>query len=248
VVLARLMGFYKMNILTENLKRDIKNQCLLNKTRESCGLIVKNNKEKNIFPCGNISKEFNKFIINPNDYLQASLKYEKIIGVYHSHINQNNDFSEFDKLNSKNHNLYFVLYNINTDSFKEYNPISEENPYVGINFCYGVNDCFSLVQKYYKNELNINLHHIERDNEWYKTNPKLFLDILKQYKNIFVKVEKPCENDIIVFKYPKFEYPHHLGIYLNGNLLLHHPRNRYSTIENYNNKYTYLILRPANYA
>lgn len=211
-------------MITLQLKNQIKK--LAHQTEnEICGIIYNNN----LFPCQNISSNSkNHFLISPIDYLKASYK-GKIEYIYHSH-RQNPEFSELDKIILYNQKLRGIMYCKNEDSFHYFLPESYNNKYVGREFEIGVNDCLTLVSDYYKNELNIMLPEIKREDGWYKTNPNMFNENLPpNFKKI--PLEKAEKGNIVVFDMLKNEMPCHFGIYLDNDILLHHPRNKLSTIE-----------------
>ena len=192
---------------------------------EICGLIIKNN----VYPCKNASKNPNHhFLISPLDYLKNSNK-GKIDFVYHSHL-ENADFSEFDKSNLFNLKLKGLMYCKNKDSFHYFFPQSYNNQYVGRFFEIGVSDCLTLITNYYKNELNIILPKITRNKDWYKQNQNLVNEKIPPFLTK-IDFNKARKNDIIVFDMLGNGMPCHFGIYLENDLLLHHPRNKLSTID-----------------
>ena len=239
-----------MDLIENNdITNKIKEFAIKNSKEEICGLILDN---KIVMACKNDAGDKKHFFsICPQDYLKASILRSKIICSYHSQPNENSEFSEFDKQNSKNHKLPMLMYHLATNTFKYFDPNLIENPnkyskYINIPFELGKNDCFTLIQNYYKNELNIdiivNKEIKERKIGWIKDNllEKGFL-----LNSKLVKLSKhPKINDIIVFNYLKKGNPHHLGIFL-GSEFLHHPRNKLSRIdlfdENYNKKVDYFV-------
>lgn len=207
------------NKVKENIKKLSKET-----DNECCGFILSNN---NVVPCLNVSPVPQKyFSISPSDYLRA-VKIGKIEFVYHSH-NKNPDFSEYDKLNLYNQKLRGILYCKEADSFKIFVPESYKNPYIGKKFEIGTSDCLSLVIEYYKNELKIELPNIERGEGWYTKNS----DIISHNIPPFLKkTEEFKKHNIVVFDMLGNGKPCHFGIYLENDLILHHPRHRLSTIE-----------------
>ena len=211
-------------MITSQIKHQIKE--LAYKTEnEICGIISDNN----LFPCQNISNNpKNHFILSPLDYLKASYK-GKIEYIYHSHP-QNPEFSEIDKINLYNQKLRGVMYCKSENSFHYFVPESYNNKYVGREFEIGVNDCLTLVSDYYKNELNIILPKIDRTDGWYKRNPNLVNEsVPPDFER--VSLENAQKGNIVVFDMLKNGMPQHFGIYLGNDVLLHHPRNKLSTIE-----------------
>lgn len=211
-------------MISYNTKHEIK-ELAQQSQNEICGLIVNGN----VFACKNISfKPTQHFEIAPEDYLQASLKGQ-INAVYHSHVTDNDTFSDYDKLNLYNHSLRGVLYNTKKNVFRYFLPEQYHNKYIGRQFKLGTNDCFGLVKNYYLNELNIQINNFPRNEDWYKLNPEIINQNFKSQG--FDKVESMQKNDIIVFDLLQNGNPCHFGISLGNDTFLQHARNKLSTID-----------------
>lgn len=238
-------------ILNENIKEAIKQEALSSPLEEVCGFIYFNLSLscKCLHRCTNSTLSKGDFFsISPLDYVRASEKGE-ILAVYHSHINENIEFSLSDRINANNHDMPFILYNIKKDIFNEYLPNDYVNPYVGREFTYGKSDCFSLIKDYYAKELSIEIidNFTNRTEKWFEENSNAFFDGWKRDNPKFYLVTEPQKHDLLLFNYFRMiKAPHHLGIYLGDNIFLHHPRNKYSIIERYSDNFikrTMHILR-----
>jgi proteasome lid subunit RPN8/RPN11 len=210
------------------IKNQIKKHALKDFPNEACGLLVlEENNNIKVLNCKNVSPDKEKlFSLSPLDYLYAS-KIGKIISCNHSQ--KSPDFSEYDKLNSENHKIKYILYSHDIDDFKEYEPNGYRNKYVGLNFKIGEQDCFTLLRQYYLNELGIFINNYDRSDGWYEKTPQIFLDNYE--KEGFIKVDNIQINDVILVSY--CDFPTHVLIYLGNNQILHHPREKLSTIEIY---------------
>ena len=241
-------------MIDKKIKNFIKKQALENIPNECCGFIVKENDSFKCIPCNNTATDkINNFKIASLEYLKIQNKY-KIYYIYHSHTNENCDFSEMDKNCSENLNLPIILYNIQKNIFKIYQPINISNNYIGRYFEIGINDCLSLVEDYFKNELNFIINFYEN---WKQIRENLNKDLISAkevgeniikdkifekngFKNIGNK--NLIKNDILVLNV----YNKHFAIYLDNNKILHQPMLSFSKIENYCNFYrrhTELVYR-----
>jgi proteasome lid subunit RPN8/RPN11 len=226
-------------MLNDSIKQQIKEQAILNKPFESCGLLLSTRKDGylSIYPCKNIAcdKE-NYFELFHGDYLRASNDIKnKIVGMYHTQCNSG--ASLYDYVISKGHNIYSIVYSWKTDTFFEINDsVQKYIKYIGKEFNIGITDCFSLVRDFYKNEYNINIFNYLRTDNWFKDNPKI---IEESYgKEGFLNIDNKSElknGDVIGFK------SKHFGIYLENDLLLHHKRGRLSNVEPFTKEYKDLI-------
>jgi len=234
-------------ILNNSIKKKIRTHAVEEKPKECCGLIISTDDGLSTYKTKNSSLLSNFFKVDPHDYLSAT-RLGKIVAVYHSHTDDNETFSEFDKFNSVSHGLTYILYSLKNNALTQFSPeYSTFNAYVGRKFEIGKTDCFGLVKDFYEFELNIKMGSFYRDEKF-----KLHLE---EYFNMFLKnfgfytVEANClqKYDCIFFgKRPGSSPPHHMGLYLGDDLILHQPEKNYSRIEEYTDrhkKFTNHILR-----
>ena len=115
-------------MIKSEVKQSIRMHSLEEIPNECCGLLVENEETgTQIFKCKNSSKENKRlyFSIAPEEYLVATTLGD-IVAIYHSHTEgkAKPQFSEMDKRVSKNHNIFSILYDVQTDSFLEHDPKS----------------------------------------------------------------------------------------------------------------------------
>ena len=219
---------------------------------EACGFILEKNNY--IYPKKtlNISKDkSNFFLIDPLEFLK-NIKDNKILYIYHTHTNDNIDFSETDKKMSNLLNISLILYNIKYDVLKIYSPYTFSNKYIGRYFEYGKYDCFTLIKDFYQNELNKKLIFSEK---LYALNlkeldlKKIILELYEMNSLELINSTATNKYDIILLDYFRNNSPKHFGLYLGDDLILHHPAMGFSKIEEYNSifkKQTHLVLRNKN--
>lgn len=230
----------QIDILTKPIMNNIKSQSLREFPQECCGLIIEKSNRNVVFPTRNCAEDkLHNFIINPLDYIFAA-DIGKVKAFYHSHCNYNFDFSPLDKFSSINHKLPLILYNIKNDNFKIYNENDNSflDKYVGIKFECNKSDCLGMVQKFYKEEFNIILPQIDRDNNWTVKNKNIIEENI--YSFGFNKVNDKDNlkyGDVLLMHLPVQNNIRHLMIYLDNNQVLQNRLNSYSSIEIYNNKY-----------
>jgi proteasome lid subunit RPN8/RPN11 len=215
--------------LTQELKNQIKEHSQRELPFESCGLLISCDNEIKFFPCRN-SSCFDKkihFELDSLDYLKAS-KLGKIISLVHSQ--ENSDTSELDKINSKIHNIKSIIYSWKNDIFFECSG-SQLEKYLGKKFNIKTDNCYTLLQDYFKNELGIILKNYSLDENWYEKNPKIIENNFKQNGFIQKDINDIKKNDVILFDLLESGNPHHIGIYLGDNNFLHNQRGGYSNIE-----------------
>ena len=239
-------------MLTTKIKNFIKQHASQEKPNECCGLVVKQGSSFNSYKCRNDAPNPKvNFSINPIDYLKCSTRGQ-IVATYHSH-NKNNYFSLLDKESSYNHKINYIMYNVQSDSFQEYDYKQNKIFYLNKPFKVGKNDCFTLVRNYLKENLSIDLP--ESVTSAYEKGAKKndlqqAIDSIEEVslnydeKHFFRITTKDInelrKNDIIVLGIKSKPFP--LGIYLGDNLFIHHPRNKYITTEHINEKFFKRLL------
>tara|TARA_R110000765_G_scaffold426489_1_gene542305 strand:+ start:1644 stop:2363 length:720 start_codon:yes stop_codon:yes gene_type:complete len=228
-------------ILDDKIKKQIKVHHEKEFPKECCGLIVSNRGKLTCVPTKNDSLEKNLFRVNSGDYLRAS-NLGEIIAVYHSHTNGNQNFSEFDKFNSINHSLTYVMYCPENNSLLQFSPsCGSFNRYIGRKFDIGNTDCYSLVRDFYEAELSVPLGHHYRDEGW-----KAYLSELfdKHFENEgFFEVSSLSKYDCILFNSGGDKPCSHIALYLDNGLILHQPSKSYSRIESLTGRHLKLIKK-----
>lgn len=235
------------------LKEKIKNESIKKYPQEICGFIYvdKNSYKFDIYSCRNVANnKTNNFLISPQEYLACS-SLGKITSCYHSHSNDNLDFSEMDKENSNKYNIHYILYNVKHNQFKFYSPNSEKNTYIGRPFMLGQSDCFTLMQEYALKEEKI-IINFPKINSY----PRSLKDIRDLYENNFIqqgflKLDKDTplkKSDGLMMLFPSVSeaYPTHAAVYLGNGLILHQPYNSFSCVNLYDGfykKHTSYVLR-----
>ena len=67
-----------------------------NYPQEACGIIGIVKGKKEYFPCKNLAKESEDFILDPTDYISVKRRAD-IFAIVHNHIDWTNEASENDK-------------------------------------------------------------------------------------------------------------------------------------------------------
>ncbi|NBW09897.1 MAG: hypothetical protein EBR82_17915 [Caulobacteraceae bacterium] len=231
----------KCNMIDKKIKNFIKKEALLNNPNECCGFIIQEDEKFRCIPINNISQNPKEnFEILSLDFLKVKQKYKKIYYIYHSHTNENQEITEKDKTCSENLMVPIIMYNINHDILKIYEPIKIKNEYIGRYYEHGRYDCFKLIEDYYRNELNINFNY---DRTFYRKS-LIEMDIKSEIFKYFqqnnfelIKDNKYHINDILFMDFFLDKNPKHFALYLGDDKILHQPMNGFSKIENYSDFY-----------
>lgn len=215
------------------MKNSIKQEAIkyaeMNPAQEICGLFYSNFKSFFFHPCKNISQNpENSFEISSDDFIKVE-NMGSIYGIFHSHINENSDFSENDKNCAEESVLPIFCYSLQDKKMQEYRPKDYKAQILQKEFICGINDCFSLVRDYYWNNFNYLVDDFDREENFEKTNSPLILENYSSQgfyipdNQIDIK-----EHDVLLYKSIRSIYPHHFEIFIGDSRVIQHLKNRLS--------------------
>ena len=202
--------------------------------KESCGLLVNIRGKEEYFPCRNLSMTAHQcFIIDPEDYVRADNTGD-ITAIVHSHPVTPAVASEADKISCEESNLPWHIVNPKTETWGYYEPCGYKPDLIGQPWVWGVSDCWSLVRRYYKEKLNIELRDWERPTtpEEFINNP-MFERCAEATGFRELKNDEKLENGDLLFMSILANGLNHVAIFLDGDVL-HHLTDRLSCKEPYN--------------
>ena len=109
---------------SNNLKEEIIKFSELSKSAESCAFIIHNEDTGfEIKPCKNFASDPRMFEIHPAEFLNVKTK-NNLIAVFHTHVDADENFTEYDFLASKECLYPYLVYSLIT---KKFNFFYEEN-------------------------------------------------------------------------------------------------------------------------
>ncbi len=208
--------------------KEIVNYLLEQYPEEGCGLIL-NKKGKRVWiPCENTAENRKEtFTISSKDYIKANLEGD-LLAIVHSHPDGVAKPSEHDIKTSNFLGIPYIIYALPELDKYTYTPEVLRNEYIGKEYEFGINDCYSLVRDYYRQELNIKLPTIPFEDDWWEKGLNYFDDLFESFG--FEKVDTLEKNDLIFFRVMA-QVPNHCGVYIGEDLFLHHAVNRLSCRE-----------------
>lgn len=233
---------HKFNMIDKKNKNFIIKESLKNPSEEICGFIVLKNNNFICMPCENIAKNKKEnFMISSLDYIKIKNYSDKILYIYHSHVNDNENFSQQDISCSENLCLPIIMYNLNTKTFKIHEPISIKKEYIGRFYQHAKYDCFKLIEEFYKKEKFIEFKY---DNNFYSKSLEemdIKTEVYKFYmNNNFEIIDNKNDiklHDILLIDAFGENKPKHFALYMGQDKILHQPMFGFSKIENYCNFY-----------
>ena len=210
---------------------------------ECCGFVIKSGKNQIVYPTENIHEDKTEhFKINPLE-LNAAEKIGTILCIYHSHNSETALKLSLDDLwcSDVSRIPFFLVSKYENKFYHDYYDPNKINPYLGRQWEWGRNDCYSLIKDWYEKELNIVLSPFRRyelelmDRGWDRFQENFreqgFRDIIQGVPN---KNESIKRNDIIMMAI-RSNNINHIGVYIDevNNLFLHHLQDRLSECHYY---------------
>jgi proteasome lid subunit RPN8/RPN11 len=197
--------------------------------REGCGVIGIIKGKSRWFPCKNVAEDIYYFKIDSKDYIKASHKAD-IVAVVHSHPDASPKPSETDVKQCNGLNLDYYIISIPEIQLEHLKPNRVDQPLIGREYEFGVNDCFSLVQSYYE-KFDIKMHRYPFEDYWWDKGLDYFGDLWKEYEGWSEVTDGSILKHDLLFFNMQSSVPNHCGIYLENDLFLHHAHGRMSSRE-----------------
>lgn len=194
--------------------------------RECCGLVVVRKGKERYWPCRNRTPGLGQFQMHAEDYAAAEDAGD-VIAVAHSHVYAAPTPSQADLTSCEVSGLPWIIVNWPVGHRHIFEPSGYETPLIGCQFSHGVNDCYSLIRRYYQRELSITLPDFEREDDWWKTDKNLYVDNFATAGFVRIDDASLRQHDVILMRLGA-DVTNHGAVYLGQNLILHHPMRRLS--------------------
>jgi proteasome lid subunit RPN8/RPN11 len=213
------------NILPELIKHG--QECLPN---EACGVVIIFKGKLKYIRCTNLLYG-DDFYLDPEDYAKAESMGE-VVGIAHTHVNYESRPSEADITGCNFSKVPWLIYSFLDNTSQTIMPSKFTPPLVGRVWYHGVQDCYTLIMDYYKQELGIILNDYPRQPDWWYRGDNLYSDNFRNEGFEIVTRESIKPHDLILMQ-NNAAVVNHGGIYLGDNILLHHCTNRLSSRDVY---------------
>ncbi len=200
---------------------------------ECVGLVVIVKGKETYLRCRNIALDPKEtFVLDPDDYVRASDAGE-IARVVHSHPHTAPVASEADKLHAEKHALPWNIVNPRTGEWGEYEPCGYKPGLIGREWIWSVQDCWSLVRDYYK-EQGLELRDWDRP-----PSPDEFLKS-PMFEGAYAATgfreltgTESLEKDDLLLMSINSPGLNHCGVFLGSDTVLHHLSGRLSSRDIY---------------
>lgn len=212
--------------LPEDIILQIKIHALSVAPQECCGVILVKKGKRKYYPCTNISKEPDSFIVDPIEYTRVSMQGD-VEYIVHSHTSGQSP-SEHDIQAYNVLKIPYLIYYIESDTYGVYCH-KGYNKLIGRDYIFGEQDCFEAARDWFL------VHGIIMpprrkwlDNWWEQGYNYISSEVLnwpvEQVKDLIY-------GDILALTI-NGDIPNHIAIYLDNDIIFHHAVNRLSCREN----------------
>ncbi len=216
-----------MITLSEKQKEQIKVHTLACYPEEMCGVLT----EEAFIPIRNVAENpLKSFALEPESFAVLLLR-SNVKAIVHSHcrnirvpeIFDTRTPSLADLAGQKETKIPWLI--VATEGLTVTPPLElprePSRSYVGRQFIWFMNDCYTLIQDYYHFELNIDLpnHKANKDFKDLRNSEGLFDDFIEEYGFTDLRKEEVVQNGDIFLVDNAGQRRNHLAVYHNGNLL-----------------------------
>lgn len=207
-------------MIRKKLLEQIRRHAAAEYPRECCGLVVQFGRGQAYVPCRNVSPEpGDRFELHPEDYAAAEDAGE-ILAVVHSHPDATSWPSAWDRASCDHSGLPWYILSWPEGDLRLLEPQSGPKPLKGRPYVYGLQDCYSIVQDWYRQERGVELGRVDTVDGWWKSGDQDVL--LNNYRAMgFVEIDQP-EHGALLLMQVSAPVTNHCAVYLDGGEMLHH--------------------------
>ena len=196
--------------------------------REGCGIIGVVKGKKKWFPCTNVAKNEEDFIMSSEDWFRIRQQAD-ILAIVHSHPDSSNQPSESDINNCNALGVPYWIFSYPNMELNIVEPEHKSYPLIGREYEFGVRDCFEAMRDWLAAEKIYIAQRAAFEDDWWEKGLNYFTEETIALWN-HKKVSEPKKNDVLIFQVSA-DVPNHCGVYLGNDIFFHHAVNRLSCRE-----------------
>lgn len=220
--------------------------------REACGAIVESVSGKlEALPLRNVHPSPERNFLMDGEEWGKLMAGGKVRAYYHSHPDGPAEFSEPDKVLSEETGLPCYLYDVASDTLSAYAPSGWHPPLEGRLYMAGVNDCFTLVRDWHRENTGIELALPPRTSEMMLRGVPGLMEHIEQNALVRMTTDppRPQRGDVLLMHLRgSTSAPNHCAVHIGAGEILHqllgHPSRR-DPWGGFWEQITTMVLRPA---
>lgn len=216
--------------LPKNVYAEIMSHAAREAPRECCGLLVKEGKRTAYRACRNLAPAQAEFFLDPEDYTRVEDEGVTILAVVHSHHYVSAEPSMADLTACGEGQLPWLIVSYPTGATKWLQPKHFAAPLTGRPYAYGIHDCYTLVKDYFAQKRELAMHHYQEPWGWWDQGRDVFRQQMVNEGFVERPVNELQPDDVLLMQF-RAKVPQHLAVWLGDGNILHHHRDRFSSIE-----------------
>lgn len=235
------------HLIPEKTQNRIKNYSISQYPKEACGFILNKENDFEFVPCQNMHPEpEGNFQIDPNLYCELE---EKIAFVFHSHTGIDNfSPSKIDHESQLSFAVPWALLACDATKTTDLEIFGWNVFYknlIGLNFKYGIRDCYSLIRSFYFNgferdgiKIQKMLKQVPTNDRWWEdASENIYINNFKDvgFQEIPLDINKLKIGDMILMRIGRTKCINHAALYVGNGWILHHLYGQLSSKESINN-------------
>lgn len=222
-------------LITEKLRKQIAADAELCAPREACGLLMTHPDVQALvyMPVPNVAPEGDnsQFKMEPGYWADVEDAGGEVKAVVHSHPFASANPSMADRAMCEASGVPWIIISHPSGHLVELQPSGWRAPLEGREFHFGVLDCYSLVQDWYRTELHIELPDFERTDGFWLRGEHLYRDGLAEAGFEVVATQEPQRGDGLLMRVQSPDVDNHAAVYLGDGMMLHHLYGQLSRVE-----------------
>ena len=217
---------------------------------ESCGVVIINKGKEKYYHCKNLAKEKGDyFILDPDDWIKAE-DLGEIMAVVHSHPNHPPIPSQADLASCEYLDLPFYIVTPETKEWHYFEPSGYKKLLIGREWVWDVQDCWSLITDWFKENKNISIRHWRRPASPQEFTKKPYFEKVLLGSG-FIELNDQDEiqkEDVLLMDTTNTGKLDHVALYIGDQTILHHCVKRLSCRETYDQKWIEYTKKRYRYA
>ncbi|MDN4590845.1 hypothetical protein DBA29_20400 [Xenophilus aerolatus] len=225
--------------LNDKALADFQAHVLRDYPNEACGFIVKGK----YIPCKNVSATpETHFEVDSKDYIKA-LKKGPLEALLHSHPYKEGErlmqpaewptTADMESWLAWKMEIPFGIVGTDGVGFTRMAWLDEANPepLTGREFIHGVNDCFSVIRDWFRQERGITLKNFARGWGWWEMDKNLYVDNFAAAGFEEIDVDDLQVGDVVMLQIGSIQVIHHAAVVVGNNQILHHQWRKLSHVD-----------------
>lgn len=217
-------------------------QCM---PRECCGLVIRDAVGERYVPCRNVASDDRDFEIDPEDFADAEDRGE-VLMVAHSHVFAPARPTMADLIGCESSGFPWLIVQAQSGTHVVIEPCGFEAPLEGRPYHYGILDCWTLVRDWFDQVRGIALDPIHVEEGWAEQG----IDVFRQHAAAMgfqlLSADDAAPGDVVLMQFGT-SVPNHLGVLLEDGRLLHHRKDKDSSIDIYGRYWRQHAVAAARY-